>query len=164
VEREGVFREAILAIRMAKILGFQVATNTTVYRETDPQEIEDMFSFLSSLDVDGHTISPGYEYDAAKKDMVSRLGHRPEDFFLTREATREKFAKAVEWGEKYPVLGTPVYLEFLAGLRDLTCSAWGNPDTEYPRLERPLLSHDGTGTTPATASSWRRRTGPSSGS
>jgi len=93
VEREGVFREAILAIRMAKILGFQVATNTTVYRETDPQEIEDMFTFLSSLDVDGHTISPGYEYDAAKKDMVARLGSRPEEFFLTRAATREKLAK-----------------------------------------------------------------------
>ena len=127
VEREGVFREAILAIRMAKMLGFQVATNTTVYRETDPQEIEDMFAFLSTLEVDGHTISPGYEYDAAKKDMVTRLGHRPEEFFLTREATREKFARAVEWGEKYPVLGTPVYLEFLAGVRDLTCSAWAIP-------------------------------------
>ena len=35
VEREGVFRECILAMRMAKILGYQVATNTTVYRETD---------------------------------------------------------------------------------------------------------------------------------
>ena len=32
VERRGVFREAVQAIRMAKLLGFQVATNTTVYR------------------------------------------------------------------------------------------------------------------------------------
>jgi MoaA/NifB/PqqE/SkfB family radical SAM enzyme len=127
VEREGVFREAILAIRMAKILGYQVATNTTVYRETDPAEIEQMFAYLSSLDVDGHTISPGYDYDAAKKDMLARTGQRPEDFFLTREATREKFARAVEWGAKFPILGTPVYLEFLAGRRDLTCSAWAIP-------------------------------------
>jgi hypothetical protein len=44
---------------MAKILGYQTATNTTVYKETDAQEIEDMFKFLSSLNVDGHTISPG---------------------------------------------------------------------------------------------------------
>jgi MoaA/NifB/PqqE/SkfB family radical SAM enzyme len=127
VERDGVFREAILAIRMAKILGFQVATNTTVYRETDPEEIEQMFAYLSSLGVDGHTISPGYDYDAAKKDMLARTGQRPEDFFLTRDATREKFARAVEWGAKYPILGTPVYLEFLAGARDLTCSAWAIP-------------------------------------
>lgn len=127
VEREGVFREAVLAIRMAKILGYQVATNTTVYRETDPAEIEEMFAFLGTLGVDGHTISPGYDYDAAKKDMIARLGQRPEDFFLTREATREKFARAVEWGRDFPILGTPVYLEFLAGLRDLSCSAWAIP-------------------------------------
>jgi len=127
VEREGVFREAVLAIRMAKLLGYQVATNTTVYRETDPAEIEQMFAFLGTLGVDGHTISPGYDYDAAKKDMVARLGQKPEDFFLTREATREKFAHAVEWGRDFPILGTPVYLEFLAGRRDLSCSAWAIP-------------------------------------
>src|SRR5208282_4128560 len=34
VEREGVFTECVEAIKMAKLLGFQVATNTTVYRET----------------------------------------------------------------------------------------------------------------------------------
>ena len=90
VEREGVFQECVEAIKMAKILGFQVATNTTVYKETDVAEIEDMFKFLSSLEVDGHTISPGYDYDAAKKDMVKRLGKDPKQFFLTRDMTRAK--------------------------------------------------------------------------
>ena len=142
VEREGVFKEAILAIRMAKILGYQVATNTTVYKETDMTEIEEMFAYLSSLGVDGHTISPGYEYDAAKKDMVTRLNLKPEDFYLTREATIEKFQDIEEWGEKFPIFGTPVYLEFLAGRRDLTCSAWAHPDPEYPRLEGALLLDD----------------------
>ncbi len=52
-----------------------------------------MFDFLSSLGVDGHTISPGYEYDAAKKDMVKRLDVQPENFFLTRKMTIEKFAE-----------------------------------------------------------------------
>src|ERR1043166_2454757 len=42
VEREGVFKECVLAIRMAKILGYQTATNTTVYKETDVQKLEDM--------------------------------------------------------------------------------------------------------------------------
>ena len=46
VEREGVFKECILAIKMAKILGYQVATNTTVYKETDMTEVEQMFDFL----------------------------------------------------------------------------------------------------------------------
>src|SRR5438105_15041805 len=87
VEREGVFRECILAIKMAKILGYQVATNTTIYKETDMQEVEQMFDYLSDLGVDGHTISPGYEYDAAKKDMIKRLKLQPENFFLTRAIT-----------------------------------------------------------------------------
>jgi len=47
VEREGVFKECVEAIKMAKILGYQVATNTTVYKETDTQEIEEMFKFFS---------------------------------------------------------------------------------------------------------------------
>src|SRR6202008_1265900 len=63
VEREGVFRECILAMRMAKILGYQGATNTTVYRETDVAEIEHFLDYLSTRGVDGHTISPGYDYD-----------------------------------------------------------------------------------------------------
>src|SRR5678809_275141 len=91
VEREGVFKECILAIKMAKILGYQVATNTTIYKETDMGEVEKMFDYLSDLGVDGHTISPGYEYDAAKKDMIKRLNLQPEDFFLTRKMTIEKF-------------------------------------------------------------------------
>ena len=93
VEREGVFKECIEAIKMAKILGYQVATNTTIYKETDMDEVEQMFDFLSDLGVDGHTISPGYEYDAAKKDMIKRLNLQPENFFLTRKMTIEKFAE-----------------------------------------------------------------------
>ena len=144
VEREGVFREAILAIRMAKILGYQVATNTTVYKETNMTEIEEMFAYLSSLGVDGHTISPGYEYDAAKKDMVTRLNLDPEDFYLTRAATVAKFKDIEEWGEKFPIFGTPVYLEFLAGRRELTCSAWAIPTRNIRGWKAPCyLMTDG---------------------
>ena len=127
VEREGVFKECILAMKMAKLLGYQVATNTTIYKETDMAEIEQMFDFLSDLGVDGHTISPGYEYDAAKKDMIKRLNLQPENFFLTRQMTIEKFKKIEEWMSKYTLFGTPIYFEFLAGKRDLTCSAWAIP-------------------------------------
>jgi hopanoid biosynthesis associated radical SAM protein HpnH len=144
VEREGVFKECVEAIKMAKILGFQVATNTTVYKETDVQELEEMFQYLSSLEVDGHTISPGYEYDAAKKDMVSRLGKQPEDFFLTRKMTRQKFAKIQEWGEKFTIFGTPVYQEFLAGKRELTCTAWAIPTYNVKGWKAPCyLMTDG---------------------
>jgi hopanoid biosynthesis associated radical SAM protein HpnH len=144
VEREGVFKECVEAIKMAKILGYQVATNTTVYKETDVKEIEEMFEFFSSLEVDGHTISPGYDYDAAKKDMVKRLAKQPEDFFLTRKATREKFAKIEDWGKRFTIFGTPVYQEFLAGKRELTCTAWAIPTRNVRGWKAPCyLMTDG---------------------
>jgi MoaA/NifB/PqqE/SkfB family radical SAM enzyme len=144
VEREGVFKECVEAVRMAKILGYQVATNTTVYKETEVKEIEQMFEFFSSLEVDGHTISPGYEYDAAKKDMVARLGKQPEDFFLTRKMTREKFANIQKWGERFNIFGTPVYQEFLAGKRELTCTAWAIPTRNVRGWKAPCyLMTDG---------------------
>jgi hopanoid biosynthesis associated radical SAM protein HpnH len=144
VEREGVFKECVQAMRMAKVLGYQVATNTTVYKETDVQEIEDMFKYLSSLEVDGHTISPGYDYDAAKKDMVKRLGRDPKEFFLTRDMTRQKFAKIQEWGKHFTIFGTPVYQEFLAGKRELTCTAWAIPTYNVKGWKAPCyLMTDG---------------------
>jgi hopanoid biosynthesis associated radical SAM protein HpnH len=144
VEREGVFKECVEAIRMAKILGYQVATNTTVYKETDVKEIEQMFEFFSSMEVDGHTISPGYDYDAAKKDMVKRLAKKPEDFFLTRAMTREKFKDIQKWGERFTIFGTPVYQEFLAGKRELTCTAWAIPTRNIKGWKAPCyLMTDG---------------------
>jgi len=137
VEREGVFKEAVEAIKMAKILGYQVATNTTVYKETDARELEQMFEFLSSFEVDGHTISPGYDYDAAKDHVLKQTGKAPEEFFLTRAMTREKFAKIQEWGERFTIFGTPVYQEFLAGKRDLTCTAWAIPTRNIKGWKAP---------------------------
>ena len=137
VEREGVFKECILAIRMAKQLGYQVATNTTIYKETDMDEVEQMFDFLSDLGVDGHTITPGYEYDAAKKDMITRLNLQPENFFLTRDLTVKKFNRMEEWMNRYTFFGTPVYFEFLAGKRDLTCSAWAIPTRNIAGWKAP---------------------------
>jgi len=54
VEREGVFRDAIEGIKAAKAAGFQVCTNTTVYKETDMNEIEELFEYLTQFGVDGH--------------------------------------------------------------------------------------------------------------
>jgi hopanoid biosynthesis associated radical SAM protein HpnH len=144
VEREGVFAECVAAVKMAKKLGFQVATNTTVYKETAVQEIEEMFRFFSWLGVDGHTISPGYDYDAAKKDMAKRLGKDPEEFFLTRKMTREKFRDIEQWGRQFTIFGTPVYQEFLAGKRELTCTAWAIPTRNIRGWKAPCyLMTDG---------------------
>ena len=44
VERKGVFRQAIDGIRAAKAAGFMVCTNTTIYKQTDLNEIADSSS------------------------------------------------------------------------------------------------------------------------
>jgi hypothetical protein len=41
--------------------------------------------------------------------------------------TRQKFAKILDWGKMFTIFGTPVYQEFLAGMRELTCTAWAIP-------------------------------------
>jgi MoaA/NifB/PqqE/SkfB family radical SAM enzyme len=157
VERKGVFQECVKAIQLAKCLGFQVATNTTVYRETNVHEIEALFELFSSLGVDGHTISPGYDYEAAKEHVIQKTGKSPDEFFLTRELTRQKFANIEAWSHRYPILGTPVYQEFLCGKRELTCTAWAIPtrnirgwkapcylitDAHYPSYQKMLQTVD----------------------
>lgn len=117
VEREGVFDQAIEAIKLAKSKGFRVQTNTTVYEETDMNEIDALFEYLKPLGVDGHTISPGYSYSAVQTKEI----------FLDRKAIREKFKNIKKLSKKYPIINTPIYAEFLAGERELMCTAWGNP-------------------------------------
>ena len=144
---------------MAKILGYQVATNTTVYKETEVKEIEQMFEFFSSLEVDGHTISPGYEYDAAKKDMVKRLNKQPEDFFLTRKMTREKFAKIEEWGERFTIFGTPGLPGISRRQTRIDLHRLGHPHPQRPRLEGALLPDDRRALSELPAKCWTRWTG-----
>jgi hopanoid biosynthesis associated radical SAM protein HpnH len=117
VEREGVFDQAIEAIKVAKSKGFRVMTNTTVYEETDMNEIEALFDFLKSLNVDSHVVSPGYSYSAVQTKEI----------FLDRKAIRDKFKDIERLSKKYPIADTPIYQEFLAGKRELMCTAWGNP-------------------------------------
>ena len=74
--------------------------------------------------------------------MVKRLGRKPEDFFLTRAMTIEKFAKIQEWGERFTIFGTPVYQEFLAGKRRADLHRLGHPHAQHQRLESALLPHD----------------------
>ena len=111
--REGVFDQAIEAIRESKRLGYHVITNTTVFRETSIAEVEELCEFLSGLGIDGMLISPGYQYASVEKDI-----------FLNRQDTEEKFKRVLELSKRYRMTSTPMYLEFAAGLRDYNCSPW----------------------------------------
>jgi len=123
VGRQGVFAEAIRGIRAAKAGGFAVTTNTTVYKQTDMLEIAVLFEYLSQLGVDGMMISPAYQYKAIRQADPDGA----ERFFMTRQEIHEKFRKAGQRLGRYRLVTSPIYLEFLAGRRELTCAAWANP-------------------------------------
>jgi hypothetical protein len=58
--------------------------------------------------------------------------------------TREKFARIQEWGKRFTIFGTPVYQEFLAGKRELTCTAWAIPTRNIRGWKAPCyLMTDG---------------------
>lgn len=117
VEREGVFKAAVAGIKAAKAAGFMVCTNTTIYAETDMNEIEAMLDYLQSLGCDGHMLSPAYSYSAVKT----------KDIFMDRAMVHEKFKDIDRLFKRYKLNSSPIYLEFLKGERDLSCTAWGNP-------------------------------------
>jgi hopanoid biosynthesis associated radical SAM protein HpnH len=117
VEREGVFDIAIDGIRCAKEHGFMVCTNTTVFKETDMNELDQLFAQLTEMHVDGFMISPGYEYSAVQDKGM----------FLDRAMIREKFRAAEAMFRRYRFTTSPIYLEFLTGKREMRCTAWANP-------------------------------------
>jgi hopanoid biosynthesis associated radical SAM protein HpnH len=123
VERDGVFEAAIEGIKAAKKAGFLVCTNTTVFKETDIHEIDALFSYLTRLGVDGFMLSPAYGYTAVRETNPTGAA----EIFMTRDDVRAKFREVERLLSKYKLASSPVYLEFLAGKRELQCTAWGNP-------------------------------------
>ncbi len=123
VEREGVFDAAVAGIKVAKKAGFQVTTNTTVYKETNLDEIDALYAFLTKLGVDGFMLAPAYGYKAVHDTNPEGAA----EIFLTRTDIRAKFREAEKLLKKYPMNNSPIYLEFLAGKRELSCTAWANP-------------------------------------
>jgi hopanoid biosynthesis associated radical SAM protein HpnH len=130
VEREGVFREAVEGIKIAKAAGFLVCTNTTVYKETDMKEIEELFAYLEQFGVDGHQIAPAYGYSSVDDREI----------FMTRDDIHEKFRDFDRVAKRYNVKQTPLYLDFLQGRKDLPCTAWGNPTGRAPATSSPTAT------------------------
>ena len=112
-DRAGVFDKAIEMIRQAKELGYHVTTNTTVFKETEMAEIEELCRLVSGLGVDGLMVAPGYHYESVDHNI-----------FLTRQEINIKFKRVIELSKRYRLTSTPMYLEFAAGMRDYNCSPW----------------------------------------
>jgi hopanoid biosynthesis associated radical SAM protein HpnH len=111
--REGVFDKAMEGIRGAKARGYHVMANTTVFKQTNIDEVEDLCRLLTSAGIDGILLSPGYHYESVRRDI-----------FLTREEIQAKFVRVLEFSRRYPIHSTPMFLEFAAGQRSYACSPW----------------------------------------
>ena len=86
--KEGVFDEAVAAIKLAKSRGFTVNTNTTFFNTDTPQTVIDVLSYLNDdLGIDQMQISPAYAYEKAP-DQEHFLGvTRPVSFSARRSRT-----------------------------------------------------------------------------
>ncbi len=126
VGAKGVFEKATNAIKLAKQLGFKVCTNTTIYKDTDPKEIESLFDLLTKMGIDGMLVSPGFSFVDNSNDV-----------FLNKEEVYQKFSFVYELSKKYKIMNSPLYLKFLRGERELECTPWGNPTRNYLGWKSP---------------------------
>ena len=131
VNRQGVFDMAISAIKAAKKAGFRVTTNTTVFAGTKPEQIQELFDFLTELGVDGMMVSPGYSYEWAPD----------QEHFLQREQTRALFREIMapyrRGKTKWNFNHNPLFLDFLVGEKEYECTPWGMPSYSVLGWQRP---------------------------
>ncbi|MGH7707111.1 MAG: adenosyl-hopene transferase HpnH [Vulcanimicrobiaceae bacterium] len=128
--RSGIFDKAVDAVREAKRRGFRVTTNTTFFEQDDATTIRSVLDFLNDeLEVDTMQIAPGFAYEKAP-DQAHFLGVE-----RTRAIFREAFADGKR--EKWRLNHSPLYLDFLEGKTDFSCTAWGIPSYSVLGWQRP---------------------------
>lgn len=135
VAKEGVFDQAVAAIRMAQEAGFRVNTNTTFFDTDTPQDVIDVLDYLNDeLKIDNMQISPGYAYEKAPD----------QEHFLGVQQTRELFKKAFADGRRrrWRLNHSSVFLDFLEGRRDLDCTAWAIPSYSLLGWQKPCYLLD----------------------
>ncbi len=126
--KEGVFDQALDAIKLAVERGFRVTTNTTLFDGSDPEKVRAFFDEMMELNVEGMMLSPGYSYDKAP-DQKS---------FLGRERTKNLFSRIFENPKKgWRFNHSPLFLKFLQGKVEYHCTPWGNPTYNIFGWQKP---------------------------
>jgi hopanoid biosynthesis associated radical SAM protein HpnH len=135
--KDGVFDDAVAAIKEAKSRGFRVTTNTTFFNTDTPQTVIDVLNYLNDdLQVDEMMISPAYAYEKAPD----------QEHFLGVTETTELFRKAFDNGnrKRWRLNHSPLFLDFLEGKKDFACTAWGIPSYSLKGWQKPCyLMSDG---------------------
>ncbi len=107
--KEGGYELAVEGIREAIKRGFRVTTNTTLFDGADPRSVRAFFDEMMELGVEGMMLSPGYSYDKAPD----------QEHFLGKDGTRRLFHLILGNRKRgWRFNQSPLFLEFLMGLRD----------------------------------------------
>jgi hopanoid biosynthesis associated radical SAM protein HpnH len=133
--REGGYDLAVEGIQEAVARGFRVTTNTTIFDSSDPRSMRAFFDDVMNLGAEGMTLSPGYSYSKAPD----------QERFLGKESTRKLFHMILSNRKKsWRFNQSPLFLEFLMGLRDYACTPWGMPTYNLFGWQKPCyLLQDG---------------------
>ena len=126
--RDGVYDQAVAAIREAVGRGFRVTTNSTLFDGASPMRMRMFFDEMMGLGVEGMMVSPGYSYSKAPD----------QEHFLRRQKTHELFSTMLGQPEKrWKFNQSPIFLQFLMGKRDFECTPWGMPAYNIFGWQRP---------------------------
>ena len=139
--REGGYEIAVNAIREALKRGFRVTTNTTLFDGADPNSVRGFFDDMMEVGVESMMLSPGYSYDKAPDQK----------HFLGRARTRRLFRAILANRKKsWRFNQSPLFLEFLMGKEQYSCTPWGMPTYNIFGWQKPCyLLQDGYTDTPA---------------
>jgi hopanoid biosynthesis associated radical SAM protein HpnH len=126
--RDGVYDQAVAAIREAVARGFRVTTNSTLFDGASPLRMREFFDEMMGLGVEGMMISPGYSYSKAPD----------QEHFLLEERTHALFSRMLSSPKKrWRFNQSPLFLRFLMGKHDFECTPWGNPTFNMFGWQRP---------------------------
>jgi hopanoid biosynthesis associated radical SAM protein HpnH len=115
---DGLWEIAVENIRRARARGFRVTTNTTIFKETSVEDVIQMMEFLTNdVGIDGMLVAPGYQYSQIDPALTMTRSEHEEKFRAIRAAAKKN---------GYRWLASPIYQDFLTGMRKLPCAPWGS--------------------------------------
>jgi hopanoid biosynthesis associated radical SAM protein HpnH len=116
----GVYDKAVEAIKLAQAKGFRVQINCTLFDGADPERVAAFFDEMTTLGLDGITVSPGYSYERAPD----------QEHFLNRAKTKTLFREIFKRGRNgraWSFTQSDLFLDFLAGNQTFECTPWSMP-------------------------------------
>ena len=129
VSQEGTYDRAVAAIKEAKRRGFRVSINCTLFDGAQAERVGKFFDDVMAMGVDGIMTSPGYAYERAPDQA----------HFLSRQKTKQLFRDILTYGrgKKWKFTQSPLFMSFLAGNENYTCTPWGKPTRNVFGWQRP---------------------------